>query len=901
MGEVYRARDTKLDRDVAIKILPEAFALDADRVARFQREAKVLASLNHPNIAIIHGLEQAGDVHALVMELVPGEDLSQRVSRGAIPMDEALPIAKQIADALEAAHELGIIHRDLKPANIKVRPDGTVKVLDFGLAKAMEAGGAGQAGAAGRESQSMSPTITTPAMTQAGMILGTAAYMSPEQARGKPLNRRTDIWAFGCVLYEMLTGTRAFVGDDVSDVLASVLARDPDWARLPSTLSPAIGTYIRRCLEKNPHQRIGDVHDVRLALEGAFDTAAPLMSEAAVEAQPLRWRRLAMFTAGALVLGAVASGAAVWVLTRSVEPAPPRVSRLQFTPVGAAALSIVDGPRQIAIAGDGSHLAYIGNRGTQLFVRALDTLEPAAVFTRFPRDPFFSPDGQSIGFSDAGMLKKVAVGGGPAIPITTFDGPTSRGATWGTDDTIIFATTNGATGLQRVSAAGGQPTVLTRPKVDQGEADHAWPEWLPGGRAVLFTILAATGGLDAAQVAVLDLQTGNSKVLFRGGSDARYVSGDPGSAKGAGPDDGYLVYATAGTLRAVRFDLTRLETIGTPIAVVPEVVTMVNGAVDAVVANDGTLAYVRGSLAAEAKRALVWVDRHGTETPIPAPLRAYVQPRLSPDGKRVAVFNADQEGDIWLSDLGPALTRVTSGAGVESFPVWAPDNTLIFSSQSTSAGNLFRQKADGSGGVDRLSDSPNVQNATAILADGSGLIFTETSPKTGDDVMQMALDSTHRVTPLVQTSFAERNGVVSPDGHWLAYESNESGPFQIFVRPYPNVNGGRIQVSAEGGTRPAWARTSQELIFVSTTGALMRVGVTPAPSWTPPTLLVKAGYFTSPGNTGRTFDISPDGERLLMIKESVADAPTAPASIIVVQQWVGEMKRIVSTHIIPTP
>ena len=892
MGEVYRARDTKLDRDVAIKILPEAFALDADRVARFQREAKVLASLNHPNIAIIHGLEQAGDVHALVMELVPGEDLSQRIARGAIPMDEALPIARQIADALEAAHELGIIHRDLKPANIKVRSDGMVKVLDFGLAKAIEG-----MGSADRGNLTQSPTITTPAMTQLGMVLGTAAYMSPEQARGRPLNRRTDIWSFGCVLYEMLTGTRAFAGDDVSDVLASVLAREPDWARLPSTISPTIGTYIRRCLEKNPNQRIGDVHDVRLALEGAFDTPSRLASEAAVDAQPLGWRRLATFATAALIVGAVASGVAVWIVTRPAEPMPPRISRLQFTPVGTAALSIVDGPRQIAIARDGSHLAYIGNRGTQLFVRALDSLEPVAAFTRFPRDPFFSPDGRSIGFSDAGMLKRIAVTGGPAVPIATFDGPTSRGAAWGSDNTIIFATSNGATGLQRVSAAGGPTTVLTRPNVDQGEADHAWPEWLPGERAVLFTILAAKGGLEAAQVAVLDLQTGISKPLFRGGSDARYVSGDQGSAKIVGRADGYLLYATAGTLRAVRFDLTRLETIGTPIAVVPEVVTTAGGAVDAVVANDGTLAYVRGGLAAEAKRALVWVDRHGTETPIPAPLRAYVHPRLSPDGKRVAVFTADQEGDLWLSDLGPTLTRVTSGQGVDAFPVWAPNDTLIFSSQSTSAGNLFRQKADGSGAVDRLSDSPNVQNATGILPDGSAVIFTETTSRTGEDVMQMALDGTHRVAPLVQTSFAERNGIVSPDGRWLAYESNESGPFQIFVRAYPN--GGRVQVSVEGGTRPVWARTSRELIFVSPTGALMRVGVTPGSSWTPPTLLVKAGYFTSPGNPGRTFDISPDGQRLLMIKESVAD--TAPASIIVVQQWVGEMKRIVSTQRIATP
>ncbi len=521
MGEVYRARDTKLDRAVAIKILPEAFAADTERIARFQREAKTLASLNHPNIAHIHGLEESNGVRALVMELVEGEDLAQRIARGAIPVAEALPIAKQMADALEAAHEQGIIHRDLKPANIKVRPDGTVKVLDFGLAKAMEPAFA-QGASAGQADASMSPTITTPAMTQAGMILGTAAYMSPEQARGKTVDKRADIWAFGCVLYEMLTGQRAFDGEGVSETLARVIEREPDWARLPATLSPALRTYITRCLQKDPRQRVQAIGDVRLALEGAFETAVPQTAAPAVVAQ---WRRVALVGVAAIIASGAIIGTLVWFAARRAEPVPPRVSRLQLTPAGAAALTIGWNDRDLAITPDGSRLIYVGNQGTQIFVRALDALAPVAVFTGLPRGLFVSPDGQWIGFVDGlSVLKKVAVTGGPAVTLATIDTAGSSGATWGPDDTIIVATNSVDTGLQRVSAAGGPLTVLTRPDRAQGEADHFWPEMLPGGRAVLFTITSLTGGLDAAQVAVLDLQTGARRILVRGGSHAHYVS-----------------------------------------------------------------------------------------------------------------------------------------------------------------------------------------------------------------------------------------------------------------------------------------------------------------------------------------------------------------------------------------
>ena len=876
MGEVYRARDTNLGREVAIKVLPDAFAHDADRLARFEREAKTLASLNHPNIAAIYGFEKSGGIHALVMELVEGDDLSQRIARGAIPIDEALPIAKQIADALEAAHEQGIIHRDLKPANIKVRADGTVKVLDFGLAKAMEPTGAISPGL------SMSPTLSLQA-TQAGMILGTAGYMSPEQARGKTVDKRSDIWAFGAVLFEMLTGQRAFGGDDVSEVLSRVLQREPAWAALPPEVPLRVQQVLRMCLQKDVKQRAHDIADIRLALEGAFETA--VAQSATPAAAPLR-RRVALASTAALLAGAVVATTLMWFATR---PVPPRVSRLLIASPGTAALTINGNDRDLAITPDGSRLVYVGNRGTQLFVRALDALNPVAVYTGAPRGPFVSPDGQWIGFVDNNaVLKKVAVTGGPAVTLATLVG-FSLGATWGPDDTIIVASQDSTTGLQRVGAAGGATTVLTRPDRAQGELDHVWPEMLPDGRSVLFTIAVVTGGLDAAQVAVLDLQTGTRTILVRGGSHAHYVS------------SGHLVYAAAGTLRAVPFDLARLQTRGTPVPVIPEIVTTPTGGVDAVVARDGTLAYVSGSVPGT-QRTLVWVDRQGRETPTSAPPRGYVYPRLSPDGTRVAVFAQDQAQDIWNWDLGrTTLTRATFDPAQDTYPVWTPDGRrLIFTSDRAGGRNLFGQAADGTGAVERLSESPNGQSATALSPDGRRLIFTETAPKTGEDVMQLTLDGTRRVTPLVQSPFIERNGIVSPDGRWLAYETNDSGRLEVSVRPFPEVNSGHWQVSTTGGARPLWAPSGQELFYVAPTGALMRVGVERGPSWaaTTPTLLVKEGYFTIPGgNGGRTYDLSSDGQRFLMIKEGGGtDQTAAPPQLVVVQHWVEELKRLVPTN-----
>ena len=877
MGEVYRAKDIKLGRDVALKILPASFTNDPERVARFRREAQVLASLNHPHIAQIHGMEEANGTQFLVLELVDGESLDKRIARGPIPVDEALAIAKQIAEALEAAHEKGIIHRDLKPANIALTKDGQVKVLDFGLAKAVET-------TSGSVDAMNSPTITSPAMmTGVGVILGTAAYMSPEQAKGRAADKRSDIWSFGCVIFEMLTGQRAFDGQGVSETLARILEREPDWTRLPTTVSPALRVYIRRCLQKDPRQRVQAIGDVRLALEGAFETAVGQTAAPAM----LWWRVASMGVAAIIASGAI-TGTLAWLAVRRVEPVPLRVSRLQLAPAGAAALAIGWNDRDLAITPDGSHVIYVGNQGTQIFVRALDALAPVAVYTGGGVTGLFvSPDGQWIGFHDGlSALKKVAVAGGPAVTVAMTDTAGSSGATWGLDDTIIVATNDAETGLQRVSAAGGPLTVLTRPDHAHGEADHFWPEMLPGGRAVLFTITSLTGDIDAAQVAVLDLQTGKWKILVRGGSHAHYVS------------SGHLVFASAGALRAVPFDVGRLETRGAPVTVVPDVVTTIKGGMNAVVAGDGTLAYAMGTVEGT-PRTLVWVDRQGIETPIAAPPRPYLLPALSPDGTRVAVFANDQQRDLWIWDLRrTTLTRLTDTPGVDVVQVWTPDSRrLIFTSERAGVRNLFWQAADGAGAVERLTESPDTQYPTGITPDGRRLIFTEQSPTTDDDVMAIELDATRRVTPLVQSSFNDRNGTVSPDGRWLAYEANDSGRFEIYVRPFPEVKSGRWLVSTTGGTRPIWTRNGQELVYVSPTGALMGVGVTRGPSWaaTTPTQVVKEGYFTNLNWWGRSYDVSADGQRFLMIKEGGADGTSAPASIVVVQHWVEELKRLVPT------
>ncbi len=876
MGEVYQATDTKLKRQVAIKVLPESVAADADRLARFQREAEVLASLNHPQIAAIYGLEEADGVKGLVMELVEGPTLADRIAQGAIPVDEALPIAKQIAEALEAAHEQGIIHRDLKPANVKVREDGTVKVLDFGLAKALEPAGAGS------PDVSHSPTMSAQA-TQAGVILGTAAYMSPEQARGKPVDKRADVWSFGVVLYEMLTGKRAFEGEDVSLTLASVLKNEPDWEAVPKAVPLLLTTFLRRCLEKDPKQRVRDIGDVRLTLEGAFETHA---AAAVAVAQPV-WRQPLPVAAAALVVGGLIVGSAAWSLWPTADV--PRVTRLTIAQPAAQPLRLGTNQPVLALSPDGTRAVYLVLVEGQptLVVRPLDALEATVLYQGRAFGPFFSPDGAWVGFHDNAdrRIKRVAVTGGPALTVSASGAPQMRGAAWAADDTIIIATDT-PSGLWQVPVGGGTPEPLTTLDESQSESNHEWPELLPGGEAVLFTIRRAGEPADAALIAVRHLETGEQRVLVSGGSYPKYVP------------TGHLVYGFAGTLRAVPFDLDALTVTGNPVGVLEGVLTKAGtGAADVAVAQDGSLVYVARGVAAAVPRTLVWVDRQGREEAIPAPVRSYVYPHLSPDGTKVALDIRDQEIDIWVWDLTrTTLTRLTFDAGRDRTPVWTPDGQRIaFSSEQEGVGNLFWQAADGTGSVERLSESAITQYPFSFSPDGTRLVFAESN----NDLAVLALEGDRQTTPLVKTTFAERNGEISPDGRWLAYQSDESGREEIYVRPFPDVDAGRWPVSAGGGSRPLWARSGEELFYLAPDGAVMRVAVEGGTTFRPdtPTRLFQGLY--SGGTLGRffrTYDVSPDGKRFSMIKEGTPDGSATPPSLILVLNWFEELKRLVPAN-----
>jgi serine/threonine-protein kinase len=881
MGQVYRARDTRLDRDVALKVLPDSFADDAERLARFTREAQILASLNHPNIAHIHGLEESGGVRALVMELVPGEDLSQRIARGAIPPDEALPIAKQIAEALEAAHAQGIIHRDLKPANIRVRPDGTVKVLDFGLGKAMEPAG-------GAPDVSHSPTITRPPMmTGVGVTLGTAAYMSPEQARGKTVDKRTDIWAFGAVLFEMLTGKRAFDGEDMGETLAAVLRAEPDWNAVPPDVAFPVRTLLRGCLEKDPRQRIGDISAALFVLRHQATSAA---NEGTATADPyLRGdrRRVAFFAMAAFILGAAVAGTGAWLRTRSALPS---VVRTTITASGPTALTLSGVDRDVAITPDGSRVVYRGNN--QLLVRALNQLQPMVLSgLGAPEGVFVSPDGLWVGFFDGAIstvIKKVSITGGPPETVCAAGQGVPGGATWGRDGTIIFATNAPATGLQRVAAAGGEPTVITKVDRQRGEGDHLWPEFLPGGEAVLFTIIPATGGIDNAQVAVLDLRTRRSKVLIRGGSHAHYVP------------TGHLVYGVSGALRAVPFDLKRLEVEGTPAPVLEGVVTSPQGAADVAVAANGSLVYVAGRAFGGGRQTVVSVDREGHPSPLPGlPVDAYRTVRVSPDGTRLALGTED---DVSIYDFARAtLSRLTTHPAQETSPLWTPDGKrIIFTSTRAGYPELFWRQADGTGSGERLLG--RAEDLVDLLPDGwskdgTQLLFTEVLPSIRCTIGQIAIGHPSDVKLLVKNDVCNYFGTVSPDGRWMAYTSRVAGRFEIYVERYPEL-GNRQLISTGGGDVAAWSRDGRELFFMAPDGRQMftvpvRSGTTLVAGR--PQMLFEFGM-THSGGGFRPYDLAPDG-RFLIIQSGQAETGvgTEP-QIVVVQNWFEELRRLVPVN-----
>ena len=897
MGQVYRARDTKLDREVAIKILPAAFAHETERLARFQREAKTLASLNHPNIAHIHGLEESGGMTALVMELVEGDDLSQRIARGAIPIDEALPIAKQIAEALEAAHEQGIIHRDLKPANIKVRSDGTVKVLDFGLAKAMDVGPGGIGGSGGPGGLSMSPTITTPAMTQAGMILGTAAYMSPEQARGKPVDKRADLWAFGAVLYQMLTGRPAFEGDGLSDILAQILTKEPDWHRLPAHTPVPVVRLLRRCLEKDPRQRLDSAAVARLEVNDAL--SSPWASVVAPVAIPPR-RAVPWAIATAVAIALIVFG-----VTRStIQPlpsAPTPTSRFAIVLPPAQTMPSVLLDRDLALSHDGRSLVYrVGGstNGGSLALRDLDRLESHLLpGIDNGRAPFFSPDGRWIGFFAGSELKKIAIVGGPAITICGHAAFFGGAASWGDDDTIVFGS---GPNLLRVSAGGGEPTVLAR-FGSNAESALSAASLLPGGRGVLVALIPVGSWFTgSSEVAVLDLKTGQHKTLIRGASAPQYV---PVSAR-----TGYVVYAAADTLLALPFDLERLDVLGDPVPVVEHVDMAASGAANFDISRAGTLVYVPAGAATS--RSLVWVDRAGRETPTNVPPHAYSFLRLSPDGTRVVLADPE-EHRLWIWDLArETLRSLTAGSSENGFPIWTRDSrSIIFTSNRSGAFNLYSQLADGSGPVVRLTMSANRQFPNSMTRDGSQILGAEARLSSRLDIVVFSAASAPQAPnsapagptmpfavtgTLVQTPALEYNAISSPEGRFFAYQSNESGRMEIYVKPFPPDGDVRWQLSTTGGTSPVWAPNGRELFYRDVSNAVIAVPVeTNRATWHAgsPTKLLDSKY-AAPTDMFN-YEVSPDGQRFLMFKETTAgDRNAAPANIVVVINWLEELKRL---------
>ena len=879
MGEVYRATDRNLGRDVAIKVLPEAFAQDAERLARFEREAKTLASLNHPNIAAVHGFEKSEHVRALVMELVEGPTLADRLAARPIPLDEALPIARQIADALEAAHEQGIVHRDLKPANVKLRDDGTVKVLDFGLAKMVDSPVTSAPSAI--VAHSFSPTITTPAMTQLGVILGTAAYMSPEQAKGKPADKRSDVWAFGCVLYEMLTGKRAFAGEDVSDTLAAVIRGDPDWTALPRVLPASIRVLFKRCFEKDRRARV-DIGVVRFLLTDANATAAERPSTD-------NGRR----TVFGVAIGALAGAALMFLLVRAADrlmsDRPAELARFAIALPPSHGLADVVA-QDIAIAPDARNIVYVAavEGRTQLALRAIGELEARLLDgTEGGSSPFFSHDGRWIGFftnvgGGGGELRKVAIGGGSPIPVCRYAG-NPAGASWGSNDAIVFATTDLTTGLFRVPSAGGEPIMLTAPDRARGEIDHRFPLVLPDADVVLYSLAVA----DNYQIALLELDTGRQRSLITGGSNAQYL------------DSGHLVYAAGQSVRAVPFDRTSLEVKGDAVPVLEDVriSEAVLGAADFSVSRSGTLVYVPGSTARQdAMRSLVWATRDGREDAIKAPSRAYVMARLSPDGRKVALDVREQQADIWIWDFDrDNFSRLTFDQKNDRNPLWMPDGQRIAFASNRSSGSLglYWQRADGIGQAESLATANGFMVPTSVSRDGTRIALMENL-----DISLVTLDPSargpRRSEPLLATPFNEDNGEISPDGRWLAYQSNESGQNQIYVRSFPNPDDFRLQATTAGGRAPAWSRNGRELFYLDANNMLTSVPVQSGATFNAgrPTKLLSTTYF--PGFGNRPYDVSPDGQRFLMIKESGAkSSATRPASLVVVLNWNEELKRLV--------
>jgi len=865
MGEVYRATDTRLERTVAIKILPASISADPVAKQRFEREAKTISGLNHPNICTLHDVGSQDGVDYLVMECVEGETLAKRLEKGPLPLEQTLKYGAQIAEALDKAHRSGIVHRDLKPGNVMLTATGA-KLLDFGLAKST-------APMVTLATLTMAAPQQSP-VTQEGMVVGTFQYMSPEQVEGKELDGRSDIFSLGAVLYEMLTGKKAFEGKTQLSVASAILEKEPApistvKPMMPQTLDHAI----RRCLAKNPEERWQTARDLALELKWVVESGsqAALVRSAPATGRRTLGRGAVLWGVASLVLTAV-TGFAVW----NLKPSAARpVSRLVITLPPGQRLAGLNQPA-IALSPDGTHLAYVAVQGgtQQLYLRALDSLEATPIpGTEGAFYPFFSPDGQWLGFLANQNLKKVSINGGAAQ--TLADATLSNGVSWGSQGTIAFSAATSSF-IQQVPEAGGEPHPLTR--LEPGEISHRWPEFLPGGKAMLFAASASSFRWSNSRLAVLSISTGGRQNLIEGGTQPHYAS------------SGHLVYAQGSTLMAVPFDAQSLAVKGAAVPVVENVLqTPATGAAQYSISATGSLVYIPGGVQAD-QRKLVWVSRNGAEQPVAAPARPYLFPRVSPDGRRVVVGITETETQLWLYDFSrETLTRFTFEGTVNLNGNWTPDGKRIaFQSTRDGLPTIYWQKADGSGGLERLTTGQSANVPMSWSPDGQLLAFIDVNPSTQRDIWTLRM-SDRKVEPFLRTRFDESVPRFSPDGHWLAYVSNESGRYEIYVQPYPGP-GGKWLISTEGGTEPAWNPNGRE-IFYRSGGKMMAVDIATQPSFAAgkPRALFEGRYERSPA-TSPNYDVSPDGQRFLMLKAGEQEAAT-PTQINVVLNWFEELKR----------
>jgi serine/threonine protein kinase/Tol biopolymer transport system component len=858
VGIVYLAHDTKLDRSVAIKSLPAEVMANPKARSRFAREARLLASVNHPNIATIHEvLEGAEGVGYLVLEYVPGQTLAERIAKSKLKLQEALTIALQIAEAVAAAHEHGVIHRDLKPGNIKITPEGKVKVLDFGLAKAI-----------GAEAADQHSTITEP-----GRVIGTPAYMSPEQARGQATDKRSDIWSFGCVLYEMLTATIPFKGETISDTLANILQTEPNWQTLPQSIPANIQSLLRRCLEKEPHRRLRDIGDAGIEISETlsnFGSAGAVTAVAQSAPQPVRLRRIIVWSVVCILLGAITASVIKWNIKR---PIPAQTPLSVFSVRLPQNQALNEQYPEIAVSPDGKKLVYVGGGGInhQLFLRELDQFESRELpDTQGACYPFFSPDGRSIGFGSGGKLKTLSLEGGR--PKTLCDASGFWGASWGQDGVIYFSPA-GTTGLWKISADGGKPERLTTLKED--ELFHYLPEVLPGGDSVLFTIDRSDINVDS--ITVLSLKTGEYQTILVGVSHARYAP------------TGHLLYEQSGTLMAAPFDLKQLK-VGEPRRPVIEGLSHEpsTGYAPFCFSQDGLLYYVRGGEWL-ARRQFIWINRQGEEIEtLPLPPQAYKTPRLSPDEKRLA-YTKFEGGDenIWVYDLpnGPATQITFKSYGF--LPVWRPPDGDKLTFTSDDKWTMYEMPTNRSSTAKSIIEGPNDQVATSWSPDGKVLLFNESNSVTGNDIWCLYTEDENTQQSLIHESWTERNAVFSADGNWIAYQSNQEGLNQVYVSPFPEPAPKKI--STGGGYNPLWSPDGKE-IFYRNGEKMIAVTIETEPEIRviASEVLFEGLYYT---DSNRSYDVSQDGQRFLMIKES-EDQPAAN-QLIVVLNWFEELKRLV--------